>query len=560
MARDTQVDSSLSLWNSLTELMKIDCENELARATVSVCEQIGVAPLAVLIRHSGDYVASGATGLERDSMFAMFGPTDVQISMDPAQIGEIFPRLEVPTLARALRGEQLEILGVVIVRGGLPRESLLAFGCICDLLTLRLREIERRVVDRLRIEALSEQLDKYHGFIAKVSEGIWRCDLPTPVPIDWDPERQVEYIFENGVMAECNETMAKMYGFDRSEEILGLALRQLLLPGEPQNRDYLKKFIKNGYRLNDSESIEQDRFGRPRYFVNNLVGVIEDAKLVGAWGTQRDVTAYKVLQEELTLAAQEAARANLAKSAFLANVSHELRTPLGIILGFADLALDGSDPTSEVHGFIEGIKRNGQLLAHILGEVLDLSKIEASRFEAESIRFALVPLLDEIVASMELNAHKKGLELRFERETPLPRFVRSDPMRLRQILNNLLSNAIKFTEKGAVVLSVRMLSPVRVGAPLEIGFSVKDSGIGISAEAAQRLFQPFSQADAATARKYGGTGLGLNLSRQLARMLGGDLLLKSSCEGNGSCFRLNLKVGEYDGELVYGGGNPDPAG
>lgn len=252
--------------------------------------------------------------------------------------------------------------------------------------------------------------------------------------------------------------------------------------------------------------------------------------------------------EDLRTTAALASEASQAKSAFIANISHEIRTPLGVMLGFADLALDRPELSDETAEYISAIRRNGQLVTDILGEVLDLSKIEASRMEIEEIHFPLLPMLNEVILFLGLQAKDKGLQLCLERSGPLPAMVKTDPTRLRQILMNLIGNAVKFTEKGHVTLGVRMLSPPRAGTPVRLEFTVSDTGIGIPPKLKEKLFQPYTQLEVSTCRRFGGTGLGLTLSKQLVHALGGNLYLQQSEEGKGSTFVFEVGAGKYDGD------------
>lgn len=394
---------------------------------------------------------------------------------------------------------------------------------------------------------------RYREFLKESSEGVWRVELKQPLPPNLPPDEQVHFFFEHGFLAECNPAMARMYGFERPDEIVGAPLHALMIQEDPRNHIYLESFVRNGYRMRNAESVEKDREGRVRYFVNNLIGIQNPQGICGAWGTQTDITDYKALEARLTETAASADEANKAKSAFLASISHEIRTPLNVILGFADLALDKADLSADTKGYISSIRRNAEQLSEFLGEVLDMSKIEASRLEIEEIRFPLIPMVSEVVSFLDLHAREKNLNLSFEKNGPLPKMVKTDPTRLRQILINVISNAIKFTERGFVKLSVRMKSTPKPGTPIQLEFTVCDSGIGVSPERQEKLFTPFSQAEASTTRRFGGTGLGLHLSKQLAQALGGDLTLTSSQPGSGSTFTFVLGAGTFEGELVEEG-------
>ena len=245
------------------------------------------------------------------------------------------------------------------------------------------------------------------------------------------------------------------------------------------------------------------------------------------------------LYSQLTEAQEAAESANKAKSNFLANMSHEIRTPLGVILGYTDLALEQHSQFPEnLHEYLTFIKKNGEELTRIIGEVLDLAKIEANKMEIEKTQFNLHTFLNDVLSFLNLRAREKGILLSLSQDLNTPQYIVSDPTRLRQIITNLVGNAIKFTEKGAITLHVKLLksSPEE----LHLCFAIEDTGIGISNKQKEKLFMPFSQADNSITRKYGGTGLGLLLSKQLSNAMGGDLVLQRSELGKGSLFEFNI--------------------
>lgn len=447
----------------------------------------------------------------------------------------------------------LEVMVDAETRGSLSFYSdLVDFHIPNEALLSCVKLLGHSLLNRKRWQITQDTATLYRDFVMEISEGVWRVELRQPMPEDLTPQEQVNFIFDHAYLAECNPAMARMYGYKRTEELVGIAIRELLIPEDPSNHLYLENFVRGGYRLRNAESVEKDRDGQVRYFVNNLVGIFDSGRFAGAWGTQSDVTEYKKLEGQLKEAAKEAAEANQAKSAFLANVSHEIRTPLGVILGFADLALDSAGLSAENRGYISCIRRNGEQLTEILGEVLDLSKIEARQMEIEEIRFPLMPTLLEVLSFMEIHAREKGLVLSLEKIGQVPKMVKSDPTRLRQILNNLISNAIKFTEKGFVKVAVRMTSQAKVGTPLQLEFTVTDTGIGISPDLREKVFQAYGQAEASTTRRFGGTGLGLHLSKQLAHALGGDLRLEFSKDDQGSTFAFTISAGTFEGDLAPG--------
>ncbi len=237
---------------------------------------------------------------------------------------------------------------------------------------------------------------------------------------------------------------------------------------------------------------------------------------------------------EALAARDEAVAANHAKSAFLANMSHEIRTPLASIIGFSELLLDGRTGVGQTEA-LRTIMSNGHHLLQIISDILDVSKIEAEGLQLELADVKLALVLKDTEQLLGPRAREKGLEFVVQAELPLPAFIRCDDVRLKQVLLNFCSNAIKFTTSGSITLRARLL-------PQDLlELAVIDTGMGLSEEQMSRLFMPFSQADVSTTRRFGGTGLGLYISNQLAKMMGGELRVQSE-PGQGSCFSLVLPL------------------
>jgi signal transduction histidine kinase len=241
------------------------------------------------------------------------------------------------------------------------------------------------------------------------------------------------------------------------------------------------------------------------------------------------------LMNKVNLSKEAAERANGFKSEFLANMSHEIRTPLGSILGFLDLLKNPNTGSDERDHYMGIIERNSQHLLGLIDDILDLSKIEAGKVSIEMSQVSLQDMLYDFISQMDFKARENGLEFHFELDSPVPEIVTTDILRLRQILTNVLGNAFKFTKLGSISLRVGYKDSI-------LSFWVKDTGIGISVEQCGKLFQPFGQADTSITRDFGGTGLGLILSRRLAENLGGRLELIESQPGLGSTFLIQIEV------------------
>ncbi|MBC7420329.1 MAG: response regulator [Bdellovibrio sp.] len=239
------------------------------------------------------------------------------------------------------------------------------------------------------------------------------------------------------------------------------------------------------------------------------------------------------LIESLTNSKDAAEKANISKSQFLANMSHEIRTPIGAILGFADLMKNPNNTAEENQNYIGIVDRNSQQLLRLIDDILDLTKAEAGWMAIDRIEFSLGDLLTEFNSIMTFKAEEKGIAFRLTTETHIPDIVKTDNGRLRQILNNIVGNALKFTSKGGVELKVAFENPT-------LRFTIVDTGLGISSEQECRLFKPFGQADSSTTRKFGGTGLGLVLSRRISEALGGKLELVCSKQDVGSTFMFEI--------------------
>ncbi|MCW9034390.1 MAG: response regulator [Rhodospirillales bacterium] len=266
------------------------------------------------------------------------------------------------------------------------------------------------------------------------------------------------------------------------------------------------------------------------YVVSSLFFVI-----VGFMG---EITINRA-QRQIEKAKESAVKANLAKSQFLSSMSHEIRTPMNAIIGMTHLTLQ-TDLTSKQNDYVNNIFNAANSLLGIINDILDFSKIEAGKIDMESVPFRLSDVLEKISSLMSVKVQEKGLELLISTRKEAPNGLVGDPLRLSQILTNLVNNAVKFTDEGEIVLRIEHVETT--GDQVTLKFSVTDSGIGMSEEQMNKVFQSFGQAEASTTRKYGGTGLGLTISRELTGLMGGEFWAESK-PGEGSSFIFTAKFG-----------------
>ena len=322
-----------------------------------------------------------------------------------------------------------------------------------------------------------------------------------------------------------------------------------------------------GYQL---RVLGEERLGVLALFAKHPISADEDIMLDGLGSTVALVVQQSRAEEALhgsqaelvqtnkqlersiertnTMAAQAEA-ANRAKSEFLANMSHEIRTPMTAIMGYADLIREscpgqGAYDSGELQEGLDTILRNGRHLLEIINDILDLSKIEAEKMTTEQVACSPHAIVAEVASLLRVRTKAKKLAFNTEFIGPVPETIASDPTRLKQILVNLVGNAIKFTDTGGVRLITRFVDG---GAGPCLQFDVVDTGMGMTAEQAERIFQPFNQADTSTTRQFGGTGLGLTISKRMAQLLGGDVLLVESRAGLGTRFRATAATGPLDG-------------
>lgn len=304
--------------------------------------------------------------------------------------------------------------------------------------------------------------------------------------------------------------------------------------------------VRTNLRGNDEVAIVGQAFDHMaeniKTYIDNLIDSEEELRNAHSELEKR----VEKRTRQLAIAKDDAERANRSKSTFLANISHEIRTPLTAIIGFSESLLDKSQSKKERTQSINTIIENGKHLLKIINDILDLSKIEADKLEVEHLEISPYSILSDIESIVSLQARNKGLYFNIEYNFPMPEKITSDPVRIKQILLNLCGNAIKFTSSGGVTLKINFDHHSQL-----MVFKVIDTGIGLTDSQKEKIFNAFEQADSTTTRQYGGTGLGLNLSKLLAEMLGGTITVSSTPEV-GSCFTLTISTGQIDkSSLIY---------
>lgn len=343
---------------------------------------------------------------------------------------------------------------------------------------------------------------------------------------------------KQGEIVLINHQMQVVFGYEE-KELIGQKV-ELLLP-----KELLHSHVKLRDQFFENSSVRSMGEGSELYAVKkngnkfpveiSLSPVPEEKQVIAVI---RDITKRKSIDIALADAAEKSRASNKAKSEFLANMSHEIRTPMNAIIGMSYLALQ-TKLNRKQHNYIQKVHRSGESLLGIINDILDFSKIEAGKLEMENVEFQLEDIFVNLANLLGLKAEEKGLELMFNLPSKIPYLLIGDSLRLGQILINLGNNAVKFTEAGGdISIKVRVLEEKDNKSLFQ--FSVKDSGIGMSAEQQGNLFQSFTQADSSTSRKYGGTGLGLAISKNLVQLMGGEIWVDSQL-GEGSTFNFTVE-------------------
>ena len=331
-----------------------------------------------------------------------------------------------------------------------------------------------------------------------------------------------------GTIIYANDKFCEISGFSRAE-LLGSNHRIVKSGRHPAALyEEMWESITTGHTWH-GEICNRTRQGAEYWVAATIVPFLDEFGLPYEYiAIRTDITARKQAEADLMHARDVAEAASRAKGEFLANVSHEIRTPMNGIIGMSDLVLD-TPLDVEQREYMQIVKSSADSLLTLINDILDFSKIEAGKLTVECIAFELREVFEETLAPLRLRAGQKGLQFDVEIDDEVPGLVTGDPVRLRQVLVNLVGNAVKFTERGGITVAVRVEASTHQATTLLV--SVRDSGIGIPDDKLAQVFEAFSQADASTTRKYGGTGLGLTISSRLVELMGGHMDVASTLGG-----------------------------
>jgi two-component system sensor histidine kinase/response regulator len=403
------------------------------------------------------------------------------------------------------------------------------FKPLTEIQTRWLNQAAETMANALRFALESEELrlseERNRLILESSSEGIFGTDA-------------------DGKITFVNPAACRMLGFS-ADELIRQPSHAVFHHHRPDGSEYLKEEcpMYAAYKHGKASRIDnevlwcKDGTGMPVEY--GSMPILKDGSIVGAVISFTDITLRKQQEAEVLAAKKKAEEATEMKSMFLANMSHEIRTPMNAIIGLSHLALK-TQLTAKQRDYVSKVHNAGTSLLAIINDILDFSKIEAGKLDLESTDFKIDEVLSSVTTLTAQKAHDKGLEFLADVSSAIPENLCGDPLRLGQVLTNLVNNAVKFTEQGEIRLKIELLE--QTGEKVQLKFSVRDTGIGMTPAQSAKLFQAFTQADMSTTRKHGGTGLGLTISRRLVELMGGRIWIESEA-GVGSTFLFTAWLG-----------------
>lgn len=352
---------------------------------------------------------------------------------------------------------------------------------------------------------------------------------------NYNPAIMAISTIDTGELIDVNESFLTILGFERNE-VIGKKSSDLNIFVDKESRDLILEELRTENHPQDHEIMLRGKDAEV-HIVLFSAHVIESKRKKYMLTIMTDITAHKKAQSEIIIAKEQAEAATIAKSQFLANMSHEIRTPMNAIIGFSNLATK-TDLSPKQFDYVTKIERSAQSLLQIINDILDFSKIEAGKLEMENLDFQLDEVMNNIANMISVKAAEKNIELLINIADNVPYGLIGDPLRLGQILLNICNNAVKFTETGSILVKVELSETYDKRS--RIHFVIKDTGIGMTAEQINHLFVAFSQGDNSITRKFGGTGLGLTISKLLVEMMDGEIFVESQL-GIGSTFAFTAE-------------------
>ncbi len=533
----------LTLWVSLSTVslyQQVQHDSQLAEL---LTRMLALLPGS----RSGVYADFRALEAQVDGL----GPVPGSISSDIRTAADSVQRVDEQRsrLEREL-GESEKLIAMKAI----DEESAMASAALkASISTLRTEQYERseQLLDRIRVLAGASIL--LLGLLAVIAWQVQRqrSDLARRANVESELKSSkerfrglLEHILEGvyqtnseGKIIAANQSLVSMLGFDSEEELKQAVLANDLYPDPAQRAHFLEMLEREGSLRNLELSLRRKD--------GQMITVLENARVVRDHhgktqyyeGTLTNITERKIFERETAAARDQAIAASRLKSEFLANVSHEIRTPMNGVIGMTGLLLD-TPLSSEQREYALAVRRSAEFLLGIINDILDFSKIEAGKLELERIEFAVRTCVEDVLELLAEQAESRELELAADIAEDVPNTILGDPGRLRQVITNLVGNAIKFTHDGEVV--VRVTNQSMTADAVMLRFEVSDTGIGITPDQMQRIFDPFCQGDGSTTRKYGGTGLGLSISRRIVELMNGSIEAVSEV-GRGSTFRFTAQ-------------------